>query len=235
VQYFLLTLRRPATSIRHKKPDEVSEERPGFLPPLIGLGDKAFLLSRGKKSSGIAMHGTRRVLLACLLISLTVMFGYVLAGIPNVELMTITIFLSGYLLGIRLGFIIGAASSLIHALFNPLGASLPPLLVAQCAGFSLIGVSGALFGPFIHTLRNRWSAVLIAGLVGLSLTLLYDVLTNIAAYYIAMGAGPASGLMGFVFGGILFMGMHIIWNTGLFLFVLKPVITVLSRYRYEIS
>lgn len=181
------------------------------------------------------MHKTRRVLLACLLISLTVMFGYVLAGVPNVELMTITVFLSGYLLGIRFGLIIGASSSCVHALFNPLGASLPPLLLAQCLGFSLIGMSGALFGPFIHGLHNRGTAVLSAGLVGLVLTLFYDVLTNIAAFYVAMGLGPQTGLMGFVFGGILFMGMHIIWNTALFLFVLKPVLSVLSRYRYEIS
>jgi len=181
------------------------------------------------------MHETRRVLLACLLISLTVVFGYALAGVPNVELMTITVFLSGYLLGVRFGFIVGASSALVHALFNPLGASLPPLLLAQCAGFSLVGACGALFGPWIQSLRNRSAAVLLAGTVGLVLTLLYDILTNIAAFYIAMGVGPATGLMGFVFGGIMFMGMHIVWNTGLFLFVLKPVLTVLNRYRYEMS
>jgi hypothetical protein len=163
------------------------------------------------------------------------MFGYVLAGVPNVELMTITIFISGYLLGIRFGFIIGAASSAVHALLNPLGASLPPLLLAQCVGFALIGVSGGLFGPFIQRYPIRLTATLVAGLLGFTLTLLYDVLTNIAAYYIAMGGGPASGLVGFVIGGIVFMGMHIVWNTGLFFFVLKPVLTVLDRYRYEIS
>jgi hypothetical protein len=163
------------------------------------------------------------------------MFGYALAGVPNVELMTITIFLSGYLLGIRFGFIIGAASSLVHALFNPLGASLPPLLFAQCIGFSLIGISGALFGPVIHGVNSRWTAILFAGLIGLLLTLIYDILTNIAAFYIAMGMGPTSGLLGFVLGGVLFMGMHLVWNTGLFLFVLRPVLTVLSRYRHELS
>jgi hypothetical protein len=201
----------------------------------MALETRLFYYPAGRNRPDLHMHRTRRVLLACLLISLTVVFGYVLAGVPNVELMTITVFLSGYLLGVRFGLVIGAASSLVHALFNPLGASLPPLLVAQCAGFSLVGVSGGLFGPFIHGLRNRWTAVIVAGMVGLVLTLIYDVLTNIAAYYIAMGTGPTSGLMGFVFGGILFMGMHVIWNTGLFLFVLKPVLTVLSRYRYEIS
>lgn len=181
------------------------------------------------------MNGTRRVLLACLLISLTVMFGYALAGVPNVELMTITIFLSGYLLGARFGLIIGAASAIVHALFNPLGASLPPLLLAQCIGFSLVGMSGASFGPLIEGAKNRWAAILFAGLIGLLLTLLYDILTNIAAFYIAMGVGPTSGLLGFVVGGLLFMGTHIVWNTGLFLFVLKPVLSVLSRYRHELS
>ncbi|MFH1755006.1 MAG: hypothetical protein ABIA59_04820 [Candidatus Latescibacterota bacterium] len=163
------------------------------------------------------------------------MFGYVLAGVPNIELMTVTIFLSGYLLGIRFGILIGTSSAAVHALFNPLGGSLPPLLLAQCVSFSLIGASGAMFGPLIEGLRNRLAAILFAGLIGFVVTLLYDVLTNIAAFYIAMGMGPSEGFVGFVIGGILFMGMHIVWNTGLFLFVVKPVLTVLSRYRHEIS
>ncbi len=168
------------------------------------------------------------------MISLTVTLGYTLAGIPNVELMTLTVFLSGFLLGARLGIIVGVASITIHALFNPLGVSLPPLLISQAIGFAVIGAAGAIFAPVIPRLRRRPAAMLLAGLLGLVLTLIYDVLTSIGAYYAAMGGSASESLWGFVAGGVMFLGMHIVWNTGLFLFVVKPVLTVLSRYRYEL-
>ncbi|NIM19537.1 MAG: hypothetical protein GTO51_04055 [Candidatus Latescibacteria bacterium] len=181
------------------------------------------------------MHATRRALLACLLISLTVAFGYALAGIPNVELMTMTVFLSGYLLGVRLGILVGIVSIGIHALFNPLGASLPPLLLSQAVGFAVIAAAGATLGPVIQRFRYRVAAVILSGAIGFVLTLQYDILTNIAAYYIVMGEGVSESLWGFVLAGVLFMGMHIIWNTGLFLLIVKPILVVLSKYRYELS
>ena len=49
------------------------------------------------------MLKTRKAIMASLLIALTVAVGFALAGVPNVELMTITVFIAGYLLGARLG------------------------------------------------------------------------------------------------------------------------------------
>ncbi len=181
------------------------------------------------------MRGTRRALLASLLVALSVVLGYALAGIPNVELMTITVFLSGYLLGVRLGIVVGIASIVIHSLFNPLGAPMPPLLLSQAAGFSVIGAGGAVFAPLLQRMSRRSIAVLLAGLVGFVLTLFYDILTSVAAFFVATGRGASEGLVAFVLGGLFFMGMHIVWNTGLFLFALKPMLSVLCKYHYELS
>ncbi len=166
---------------------------------------------------------------------MTVALGFALSGIPNVELMTMTVFIAGHLLGWRLGATVGAASIAAYSLFNPLGAAMPPLLIAQVVGFSIIGAGGAFVGPVIVRLRLRWTAFLMCGLVGFFLTFTYDVITNIGAYFTITGEQAPSSLYKFVGAGMLFMIMHIVWNTALFLVVLNPVLTVLAKYRLELS
>ena len=181
------------------------------------------------------MYRTRRALLASLLVSMTVALGFALSGIPNVELMTMTVFVAGYVLGWRLGVAVGAASIAAYSLFNPLGAAMPPLLAAQMVGFSVIGLGGALAGPVIVRLAPRWLAFFASGLTGFVLTVTYDLLTNIGAYVTFMGDESASSLLKFVGTGMLFMLMHVVWNTGLFLVVLKPVLAVMAGYRLDLS
>jgi len=181
------------------------------------------------------MQTTRKALLASLLISMTVVLGVALAGVPNVELMTLNVFVAGYLLGWRLGMVVGAVSIAGHSIFNPLGAALPPLLVGQIIGFSVIGMTGALAGRLIVQLKPRWLGFLSCGVVGLALTLFYDVLANIGAYYTITGDQAPSSLVKFVVAGLAFMVMHVIWNTTLFLVVLNPVLRILARYRGELS
>ena len=180
------------------------------------------------------MKNTRRALLASLMVAVAVSVGYALAGVPNVELMTITVFIAGYLLGPGLGALVGAVAMLIHSTFNPLGAALPPLLLGQVIGFSVIGVTGGIVGPFIARVEMRWLAFLISGATGLGLTLLYHILTNVGAFYSITAESAPDNLFRFVAAGIGFTLMHLVWNTALFLVVNKPVLNVLERYRAEI-
>ena len=181
------------------------------------------------------MHKTRKALLASLLTSVTVALGLALSAVPNIELMTITVFISGYLLGWRLGMTVGAASIAAHSLFNPLGAALPQLLVSQIIGFAIIGLGGASIGPWIVGLSRRRLAFLLSSLAGFLLTFLYDVLTNIGAFFSITGDQAPSNLLKFVGAGMVFMMMHLVWNTALFVVVLTPVLSVLTRYRLELS
>jgi hypothetical protein len=166
---------------------------------------------------------------------MTVALGFALSGVPNVELMTMTVFIAGHLLGWRAGVVVGGASIAAYSLFNPLGAAMPPLLIGQMVGFAIIGAAGALTGPVIVRLKPRWMAFLVCGLVGFLLTFVYDVITNIGAYFTITGDQAPSSLVKFVGAGVLFMVMHIVWNTALFLVVLNPVLTVLAKYRLELS
>ena len=180
------------------------------------------------------MQKTRKALLAALLIATSVALGFALAVIPNVELMTITVFISGYLLGVRLGAIVGVAAIAVHSIFNPLGAALPPLFAAQLVGFAIIGISGSALGGVIARLP-RAGAIVVAGTSGFAVTLLYDVLTNIGAFYSITGENAPTNLLKFVIGGIVFVVMHLVWNTALFVVALKPTLSVLARYRRELA
>ena len=180
------------------------------------------------------MKNTRRALLASLMVAVAVSFGYALAGVPNVELMTITVFIAGYLVGPGLGALVGAVAMTLHSTFNPLGAAMPPLLLGQVIGFCVIGVAGGIVGPLIARVETRWVAFLISGATGLGLTLLYHFLTNIGAFYSITAENATDNLVKFIVAGIAFTVMHLVWNTALFLVVNKPVLNVLARYRAEI-
>ena len=63
--------------------------------------------------------------------ALAIVLGYLLVSFPNIELFTLTIFLSGFILGRREEMLVGFLSSLIFCFFNPIGASPLPLLAFQ--------------------------------------------------------------------------------------------------------
>lgn len=181
------------------------------------------------------MNRIRKHILAALLTALTVTLGFVLASVPNVELMTITVFISGYLLGVRLGMVVGAFSIAIHSLFNPMGAALPPLMLAQIGAFIVIAGAGACCAPMLCKLRYRGAEIVLAGLTGFLVTLIYDLATSVAAYFVAIDTGSTLRLWQFVSGGVVFTLMHMVWNTGLFLMVLPPALRVLADYRNELA
>ena len=163
----------------------------------------------------MAHRRERMVILAALFIALSVALGFLLAGIPNVELMTLTVFIAGIFCGVRLGSAIGAFSILLFSLLNPLGPAPAPLLVAQVAGFVLIGSGGGLIGP--HLAPARASSVVASAAAGFALTLGYDVLTTVATAFIALGASRfIEGLRGIAVAGIVFVAWHVGINTAIF-------------------
>ncbi len=180
------------------------------------------------------MRETRKALLASLMVALAVSLGYALAGVPNVELMTLTVFTAGYLLGGALGAMVGAASITLHSVFNPLGAALPPLLAAQICGFVLIGTTGGWLGRVIADMDRKRAAAALGGVAGLVLTLVYDILTNIGAFFTVTGEYAPTNLFAFVAAGVAFTVLHLAWNTGVFLMTLKPMLNVFARFRSEL-
>lgn len=181
------------------------------------------------------MAKTRRVLLASLMVALAVSLGYAMAGVPNVELITTTVFVSGYLLGPRLGAAVGAAAMSLHSAFNPLGAALPPLFIAQVTAFAFTGWVGGVLGPGLAGSPHRRAGRLLAALAGLLLTALYHLLTSVGAFLaFAADRSPVAFVKYFVV-GMPFMVLHLVFNTGIFLVVVVPVLRVLAVYRAELG
>ncbi len=81
--------------------------------------------------------------------------------------------------------------------------------------------------------RKRAAAAL-GGVAGLVLTLVYDILTNIGAFFTVTGEYAPTNLFAFVPAGVAFTVLHLAWNTGVFLMTLKPMLNVFARFRSEL-
>lgn len=109
--------------------------------------------------------------------------GYLLAGVPNVELMSLLIALAGGALGAGFGAVCGAIAAVLYSLGSPFGAPVPLLLAAQAVGFAWMGVAGALgAGRITAALRGgaRRRAAWLAAVVALAGTTGHEILTNLA-------------------------------------------------------
>lgn len=176
------------------------------------------------------MKTTQRTLLASLLIALTIAAGYALAAVPNVELVTLLAFLSGFLLGPAYGALVGGAAMAGHSMFNVMGAAVPPILVAQSACYALIGVAGALVGPYLRRMAPAPAAIAAAVCAALLVTL-YQVVVNVVSFYTF---ASETVLWVYLWGGLAFSSIHIAWNTALFAVVLRPTLAVLDRHRLDL-
>ncbi|MCH8286993.1 ECF transporter S component, partial [candidate division KSB1 bacterium] len=85
-----------------------------------------------------------------------VVIGLILTPLPNIELITLFVFLGGYIYGIKQGVIIGTTGGFLFSALNPWGSGLafPPLIVSQVIGFGLAGLTGALIYKTTHTLSE---------------------------------------------------------------------------------
>ena len=180
----------------------------------------------------ITMRATRITLLACLLTALMYAAGQVLAGVPNVEVITLLAFLSGYLLGPWLGAVVGGAGMGAHSLFNVLGAVAPPIWIAQIVCYAFVGSSGAWIGPRIARMSARAAQGFAAAVTAVVLTLVYQLIVNTVSF---LAFATHVALWTYVWGGIAFAAVQVVWNAALFFVVLPPTVRVLARARRELS
>jgi hypothetical protein len=146
---------------------------------------------------------------AALFIALATGLGFAGAILPNVELVTITIFLGGAATGPLVGAAIGVAAELLVSGLNPLGPALPLVVAAQLGGMAVAGLAGGLLGR--HLLRlSAIHRVTLLGALGLVITLCFDLLTNLA---LGVHLGPIRAT---VVGGLVFSGVHIVANVFVF-------------------
>jgi hypothetical protein len=175
--------------------------------------------------------GTRDVALTAVFAGLAVALGYLLSWLPNIELVTFTVFASGVALGKWRGALTGALAMAIYSGANPHGSGLaiPPLYAAQILGAAFAGFLGGaarrLWAVGPRRLRPALGALAGAGL-GFGTTLVYQILV-IAGLTAAMPDAHV-GLLAALASNALFAAIHLVSNTVVFA-VLAPA--VLPRLR----
>ncbi|MBL7074323.1 hypothetical protein ISS37_03675 [candidate division KSB1 bacterium] len=152
--------------------------------------------------------------------------GFLLAALPNVELVTATVFISGAVGGKSKGAMVGALAESIFSGLNPMGSGLsnPPLFAAQILGMAAVGyVGGWCDGKISRGLSGR---IMGAG-IGLFLTLFYQILTNLGSSFLVVGFNLQKILL-YLAGGLAFAQIHILTNTLIFLIVLPAALNKLT-------
>ena len=167
-----------------------------------------------------------------LFIAMGVTFGFSLVHIPNIEMMTATIFISGYLLGIKEGLLVGILAEALFSLLNPLGMAAPPLFAAQTISMGLTGVCGGLFNKISIIKPNTWQHYLGFGFAGSLLTLIFATFTNFG-YTLTIGFSWDKFLAGFI-AGFPFIVIHIVSNTAIFTLLLPSLLQLTIKHGWFI-
>ncbi|MHA2181557.1 MAG: hypothetical protein ACXAAH_09055, partial [Promethearchaeota archaeon] len=160
------------------------------------------------------------------------------AYLPNIELFTLTLFLSGFILGKRDGMIVGFLSALIFCFFNPIGASPIPLLAFQLVYYTLIGLFGALISDILKNKSfltpnedtYKISLMVLFGLIGAVVTISYQLLATLIDIYIYFGT--IDEFLPYFLSGIPFTVLHVIGNTLGFIFILPGLIQLVNKIIY---
>lgn len=161
-----------------------------------------------KTDSIFSMTGVARVgVFAALAFGINTPF----LAIPNIELFSFSLFLSGLYLGKTGGAATALVAGLIFVFFNPNGAQ--PILaigMVQLFGFLLFGFCGGLVRPWILKKDNVKLTIAVLLVSGMVLTLWYDLTTNLAFAYIFGPFWPA------FIAGLGFGIIHSVSNTIIF-------------------
>ncbi len=158
-----------------------------------------------------------------------------MAYIPNIEVFTLMIFISGFIMSKKEGAIIGLLSASIFTFFNPFGPSPPLLFIYQLIHYSLTGISGGLAKNFM---LNRkffkpkedlyvYQVMVIFGVIGGILTFLFDILSTLFGGF-TVSTSIDYFIASYLF-GIVFTTVHLIGNILVFIFLLPGLIQVIMK------
>jgi len=132
-------------------------------------------------------------------------------AVPNIELFSFSLFLSGLYLGKAGGTAAALIAGIIFVFFNPNGAQ--PILaigLIQLFGFLLFGFCGGLLRPLVLKRDNIKLTIAVLLVSGAVLTFWYDLSTNLAFAFIF---GPFWAAL---LAGLGFSVLHTVSNTIIF-------------------
>ena len=165
---------------------------------------------------------------AAIFAAMAIGLGFMFVLVPNLEFISVTIFLAGLTLGISYGAMVGGTAMLIYSVMNPLGSGLIylTLLIGQILAMVGIGMVGA-FSKRILKSDSSFICAGIAGGIGLLCALWYDGITTMA-YPISAGYNWDE-TMAYAISGLLFTFMHLASNAVIFSVVVPGYLRRLSQ------
>lgn len=141
----------------------------------------------------------RDIGLITVLTALCVGGSYALAGLPNINVMDLVVFVAGFVFGAPIGVATGVLAWSIYGVVNPFGFNLPVWL-STTAGEAVFGLAGGILGRINYKNPgknfNVFRFSLEMGLWGLILTIIYDLFTNIVfsfAFKVPIAAAIVAG------------------------------------------
>lgn len=165
---------------------------------------------------------------AAIFTALAIGLGFSLLMVPNIELITVIVFLAGLTLGVRWGILVGGTAEALFSIFNPFGSGLvfPPLLFSQTIAMVIIGAAGGLLRKIYFRKAFTKKYIVALALTGFILTFIFDSLTTLS-YPISVGF-DFSQTFGIYLTGIGFTLLHQISNAIIFTIVVPRVIKHLA-------
>ena len=169
-----------------------------------------------------------------LFVAVTIVVGLIFLLIPNIEMVTATIFLAGYFLGSKKGAIVGVVAEFLFSLLNPYGMAAPPLLIAQIISMSIVGYAGGLLYITTSNINNHIIKSIQFGIAGFLLTLFFDFLTTLsfAVFMAETSKKIFAGIISSLIYGLPFYFLHLVANTIIFALILPFIIKGLRRIDY---
>lgn len=171
------------------------------------------------------MQTLKVAIIACL-VALSIGTNYALAGVWNVKLMDFIVFIAGFCFGPLVGVLVGVTSWMVYGTMNPLGFILP-IWLATMFTETIYGVAGGFLRKGLgDNLKGEWwKASVFFASVGVSLTLVYDAITNVV-FGLTVGWNVIFAvIVGFIPFGIV----HVASNMFFFFFGSVPVISAINN------
>jgi hypothetical protein len=175
---------------------------------------------------------TRRIALIAILIGLAVGTNYMMMPFYNVKFMDFIVFIGGFCLGPLAGGLIGALCWAVYGILNPSGFNFQVWIATMLCEAIFFGVTGGFVRKMFNkpTLEgsgnSRINLGIFFGVVGVFLTLAYDVITTIAFYF---ALAPQSALVVVFLFGAPFTIAHSLSNAVFFGVGSVPVINLTSK------
>lgn len=177
--------------------------------------------------SHISMWNSRKICIITIIAALCVGSNYALVGVPNVKIMDLLVFISGFIFGPVAGASVGVFAWFIYGLINPYGFVFQ-IWLATMFSEVIYGVAGGAIGKWLVSTSfagNPFELSFLFGAAGFLSTFVYDLTTNVV--YAWASNVP---LLVAMIAGVPFALVHEVSNAVLFGVCTVPLIKTLEKF-----